>query len=115
MLKKYEELKLELQQVVIGSWEHPIIPETFTSAVVTLMSSGNVTLDFISEASSGEYILRYSNVCGKPQCMWPWIPGYKPTKEDWQNLGFVVATGRDSSYLTDTSHYFESWIGINLP
>lgn len=47
-LKKYGELAPEVQRNVTTDWEPPIIPEIFTSAIVTLMSSGNVTLDFTS-------------------------------------------------------------------
>ncbi|BCL74052.1 hypothetical protein TUMSATVNIG1_60380 (plasmid) [Vibrio nigripulchritudo] len=110
-LKKYGELEPEVQRNVTTDWEPPNIPEIFTSAIVTLMSSGNVTLDFTSARTQEGDMLRYSNACGKPQCMWPWVSGYSPTKEDWKSIGFEVVIGRDSAYLTDQMYHFESWIG----
>lgn len=96
-------------------WAMPECPDGYTQPVVHLGMSGAVRLDFIAvpKQGSGERIraFRLESRARVPQCEWPWLDGYKPSRDDWESLGFRVEKLFDCCFGSPKEDtLFEDWI-----
>ncbi len=95
-------------------WRCPPLPPGYAKPVAIIGSSGNVNLDFLSfdvKPNGKPFLFSFIAKKQVPQWEWPWVAGFSPKAQDWEQVGFSVSRMHDTCFgHPDEKYMFEHWL-----